>query len=45
MEGDSGVWVTGRRLAERYLYMVIDRCVTMNDMYAAFELLADVLQK
>jgi hypothetical protein len=41
----GGVWVTGRRLGERYLYMVIERCVKMNDMYAAFEQLVDLLQK
>lgn len=41
----GGVWVVGRQVRGRYLYMVIDRCVTMNDMYFAFEHLSDFLHK
>jgi hypothetical protein len=41
----GGMWVTGRRVGQRYLYMIIDKCVTMNDMYLAFQHLADFLQK
>ena len=41
----GGVWVTGRRIGERLLYMIIDKCVTMNDMYYAFEHLTDFLQR
>ncbi len=41
----GGVWVTGRRLSqERFLYMVIDRCPTLNDMYEIFEDTCDGLQ-
>jgi hypothetical protein len=39
----GGVWVTGRRLGERYLYMVVERCATMNEMYATFEHLTELL--
>lgn len=39
----GGVWVTGRNIGGRYLYMVIDKCVTMNDMYHAYEQLCELL--
>jgi hypothetical protein len=41
----GGVWVTGRRIgSDRYLYMVVDRCPTLNDMYEVFEELSEQLQ-
>jgi len=39
----GGVWVTGRNIGGRFLYMIIDKCVTMNDMYHAFEQLSELL--
>lgn len=39
----GGVWVTGRNIGERFLYLIIDKCVTMNDMYHAFEQLSELL--
>lgn len=39
----GGVWVTGRNIGGRFLYMVIDKCVTMNDMYFAYEQLSELL--
>ena len=42
----GGVWVVGRRLGvQRYLYMVIERCATMNEMHEVFEEVADLLQR
>ena len=41
----GGIWVTGRKMGEsRYLFLVIDKCATLNEMYEIFEDICDGLQ-